>query len=104
MLEEDSLRSRAPQEWINLVEAQGNKVGLHTKDCILWKASHPNCKGCPSEVGCSKAVALMGISLQPIIYPPKDYDDFAKMQSAIQEKMDKVLNANTIEEIHAIRW
>ena len=85
-----------------LVEQQGDEVGLDSPTCVIWKADHDNCKGCPAELGCAKAVAMMGISLTPLMYTPKDYDDYNRMHRDIGDKLDRVLKAKTSEEIHSI--
>ena len=42
----------------DLVRSGGDEVLIHTADCVEWKLTHNNCKGCKSELGCAKAVAM----------------------------------------------
>ncbi len=51
------------EQYQDLVRKHGDKVEIHTKTCVLWMKEHDNCKGCPSELGCSKAVKMLGLSL-----------------------------------------
>lgn len=90
------------EEMQRLVQDNGDEVAIHTGHCVLWKAEHKNCSGCQYELGCSKAVHLMGIMLIPAMYQPKNYDDFAQMQQRIQELMDKTLKAKTVGELKAV--
>jgi hypothetical protein len=95
--------SREPSEMMQeIVEQQGDKVAIHTADCVTWKAEHPNCFGCPSELGCGKTVRLMLITATTLMYQPRDYDDFAKMQSRLDDLMQRTLQAKTVAELKSI--
>lgn len=85
-----------------LVRGQGDEVAINEPPCVLWKAEHENCRGCQYELGCGKAVHLMGIMLIPQMYEPKDYTDYARMNDRIQELMDKTLKAKTVEELRLV--
>ena len=90
------------EEMQNLVERGGDAIGLHTGDCILWKFSHPNCIGCKYELSCDKLVRIMRIIMIPLVYEPKGYKDFTKMNNRIQELLQKTLKAKSLEELHKI--
>lgn len=90
------------REMADLVRSQGDEVAISEPPCVLWKAEHENCKGCSYELGCSKVVHLMLVMMTPMMYKPRDYDDFAKMEERIQELVDKTLKAKSPEELHAL--
>jgi len=92
------------EDYQDLVRKQGDRVDIHTELCVLWKIEHENCEGCESELGCSKAVNMLGVSVSTMSYEPKDYADFEAMQSSIQRKLDAILNARTTKEVLAINW
>jgi len=79
-----------------------DEVALHTAECVTWTVEHGNCKGCRTQLGCSKVVHLMGIQMIPLTYHPKDYDDFARMNTRIQELITMCMEAKTPEEVKAI--
>ena len=85
-----------------LVSARGDKVSIHTQECILWKLEHSNCFGCPSELGCGKVVHLMLLMMLPMMYKPSNFEDFQKMQQRITELQDRVLQAQTADELKEI--
>ena len=87
-----------------LVRKGGDDVLIHTAACIEWKLTHESCQSCKSELGCAKTVAMLGVSITPMMYEPKDYSDFEKMQAGIQGKMDSILNAKTIEAVKSVMW
>ena len=89
-------------EMTKLVISKGDAVAIHEPPCVLWKVDHDNCEGCQYELGCSKVVRLLLVITTPLIYTPKDYDDFVKMEERIQELMDKVLKAKTPAELKAL--
>ena len=70
----------------------------------MWKAGHETCEGCSSDLGCAKAVAMLGVSMTPMMYQPKDYDDYERMNQSVQGKLDKILNAKTTDEVKVVRW
>lgn len=51
------------------VVVHGDDIGIKEPVCLIWKADHANCEGCPSQLGCSKYVSLMLINLQAEINP-----------------------------------
>lgn len=90
------------QEMQELVISQGDEVAIHEPPCVLWKSEHENCVGCHYELGCGKVVHLMLVMMTPMMYQPKDYDDFVKMDNRIQELMAKTLEAKTPDELHKV--
>lgn len=87
-----------------MVREHGDSVEVGTVACTLWKADHENCEGCEHELGCSKAVAMLGISLTPMMYQPKSYEDYENMHKSIQRKLDAILKATTVEDVKDIEW
>ena len=102
--EKETMGSEMSDLFQVMVREHGDQVLIHTKVCVEWKAEHENCKGCISELGCAKAVGMLGVSITPMMYTPKDYEDFERMQQSIQNKLDAMLASKTIEELHKIRW
>lgn len=88
----------------DLVRGGGDRVDIHTAVCVEWNLAHDNCRGCISELGCSKAVAMLGVSISPMMYEPKDYDDYERMHHSMQSKLDRLLNAKTTKEVQSISW
>ena len=96
--------SEISEQFQELVRGHGDEVDIHTGVCVTWKLEHENCAGCPSQLGCAKAVAMLGVAMAPMMYEPKDYDDYEKMHQSIQEKLDRLLTAKSIQEVHAVSW
>ena len=92
------------EDFQDLVRKGGDKVELHQQTCVLWMLEHKNCSGCSSELGCAKAVTMLGVSLTPLVYQPKDYEDFERMHQSIQSKLDKILHAKSAEEVRTLSW
>ena len=90
------------EEMRELVRKQGDEVALNEPPCVLWKADHENCGGCQYEMGCGKAVRLMGIMLLPMVYTPTSFADHQAMSNRIQELMDMTLKATTPDELQLI--
>lgn len=90
------------EEMRKLVRSQGDEVAIHEPPCVLWKADHESCKGCQYELGCGKAVRLMGIMLLPMMYTPTSFADHQAMSNRIQELMDMTLKATTPDELKAV--
>ena len=85
-----------------LVEQNGDKVGLDTQECVIWKLKHPNCFGCPSELGCGKVVHIMLLMMIPMTYKPNSFDDFSKMHQRISELQVQVLKTDNLETLKKI--
>jgi len=96
------MSSEISESYQNLVRQLGDRVDIHTQVCVEWKLEHKNCGGCPSELGCSKVVTLLLVSMSQMGYQPQGYDDYERMQQAIQGKMDKILRAKSTAEVKAI--
>jgi len=92
------------EEFAELVRGNGDNVEINTSICVLHKAEHENCDGCASELGCAKYVSILGISMTPMLYQPKDFYDYQQMQESIQDKIDVILNAKTADEVKAVKW
>jgi len=71
----------------DLLEAQGDKVGMGTENCKAFKKSHKTCEGCQYELGCSKLVHIMLTTFTP---------------SNQGELIDNMLAAKTVDEVKAI--
>ena len=99
---EETQESPLAQAYTRLVEQRGDKVLLYTKDCVLWGLTHPNCEGCPSELGCGKVVRLLLVSLTPLHYQPKDFEDFVRMRSHTERLQDEVLNCASVEALQEV--
>jgi hypothetical protein len=89
-------------EMEDLVTKNGDEVGIHSSYCVEWKLNHESCKGCKYQLGCGKAVHLMGVMLLPMMYEPKNFEDYSKMQNRIQELIEMTLNAKTVEELKGV--
>jgi hypothetical protein len=96
--------SELSDDFQKMIEDTGYQVLINTAPCVEHKLAHQNCAGCISEVGCSKLASLMGIQLTPLMYQPKDYNDYEQMNQSIQRKIKAVMDAKTIQEILAVQW
>jgi len=85
-----------------LIEERGDTVAMHTEECILWTMEHPNCSGCPSELGCAKLAKLMRTMAMSSVYEPKSFHDFENMNRRTAELNELILNAETKEELKAV--
>ena len=90
------------QDYVQMIEKLGDKVAIDTKDCILWGSEHPNCFGCPSELGCAKLVSIKLVAIMPLMYQPASFEDFQKMSHRIEELTQRILNAKTPKELKEI--
>jgi len=91
--------------YFDLVRSHGDKADIYTAECEIWKLEHhnyPTCDGCPSQLGCTKAVQIALVDMIPLIYHPKDYDDFVKMRNRMDKLVYDILNAKTLEEVKTI--
>ncbi len=77
-----------------LVEEAGDPVHLDTPWCKRWRETHPNCKGCESELGCAKLTRLMQLVALSSLCPVE--------REVIEELKSKILKARTIEELNKI--
>jgi hypothetical protein len=77
----------------------GNEVGWKEPVCVIHKAEHKDCKGCPSELGCAKMGKLQNIMRIPSLYMPKDFNDFAQMTRKINLLTKAVLDSKTVKEV-----
>lgn len=85
-----------------IVILNGDEIGMGEPPCVLWKADHDNCVGCPYELGCGKQVHLGLAMMSRLAHTPTSFDDFQKMENRIQELQDRVLKAKTLKELKAI--
>ena len=92
--------SEISEMYQELVRDFGDEVSIQTVVCVMWKNEHENCVGCQSELGCAKAAGMMGASMEAMLYEPKSYTDYELMQKSIQSKLDGILKAKTVEEVH----
>ena len=102
MNQEEQKEPSVVDGWVDFVRLQGDKVSIHTEECVLWGLSHPNCFGCPSELGCGKALKLAMVSMLPMMYQPKSFEDFQRMETRIQELQERVTNCKTPEELKEV--
>lgn len=83
-----------------LVEKLGNhKVLRHTETCVKWLLEHSDCKGCPSSLACCKVAAISLLSLTPMVYTPRSFQDFTDMCESISDKIYTILKSTDEEEI-----
>lgn len=85
-----------------LVRERGDKVSIHTEECVIWGLEHPNCVGCSSELGCGKVVKMLLVMMLPMIYESKNFEDFQKMQQRIEKLQEKILHARSIKELKGV--
>ena len=85
-----------------LKRTTGEEPQIDEPTCLLWKADHKNCKGCPSDLACAKMVAIMLITLKGSLYEPKNFEDSLVTQSVMSKITDRILAAKTADEVHTI--
>lgn len=86
-----------------LVIKSGCDVGKDEPVCVVHLADHANCVGCPSELGCCKWVSLVANQINSMFYQPKNYDDFINMHHRIVSNMKAILDANSADEVKAVK-
>lgn len=86
----------------SLVMDLGEPVLIRTPTCNQWLAEHENCKDCTSELGCCKSVSLLLVSMTPMMCAHISDAHYETEQASIQDKMDKILAAKTVDEVQAI--
>jgi hypothetical protein len=91
------------EELKSIVESTGTFLQVGTESCFNWKIKHGICEGCPSYVGCLKALILvicissleMGISLRKTSSIKK----FLETVQVVGEVIQSTLKATTKEEL-----
>jgi len=79
------------------------QVMMHTKECEIWQLSHDrHCSGCPHGLGCAKKSEMLMVMLQGAVYESKDFEDMLKTLKITQDRMTKILDAKTIDEVHQV--
>lgn len=79
----------------------GEEPQIHEPTCLLWKADHKNCKGCPSGLPCAMMATIMLATLKGAMYEPKDFEDFVKTSDFVSKMIDRILDAKTVEEVYS---
>jgi hypothetical protein len=90
------------QKLAELIKSHGNQVLIDTPDCEHWRETHPNCKGCPSDLGCMKLNLIIRCLAIKGSYEPKSFKDFLAMEKWLQERINEILKANNISELKKI--
>lgn len=85
-----------------MVRGIGDKVNMDTLECVQWRLKHPNCHGCLSELGCSKAARLAMVQALSLAYQPRSFEDFQKMYHRLFELQQKIIAAKTLEELEKV--
>ena len=94
--------SKISNVYKELISLTGDAPQIDEPQCIIWKADHPNCYECPSELPCGKLVHLMLVAVSVNQYSPTSYEDFQQQHNRIEELQDRILKAQTDEELKAI--
>ena len=87
------------EEVRKFVVDNGDDVGMGEPVCLIHKADHNNCEGCPSELGCSKYSALLLNHLDTIMYKPNSFDDYKAMNERVASTMARILKSKTPDEV-----
>ena len=101
--EDEGLGEKLSDSYQELVRSKGDEVLIHTQTCVEWKMEHKNCKGCRSSLGCCKSISLMLIAMTPMMYKPNSFEDYERMNQSVEDKMDRILEAKTDDEVKAVR-
>ena len=95
--------SEIAEFWTQTIEQiTGKQIMVDTSDCVIWKFDHTNCIGCAHELTCSKLPAIMEIQFQVMNYKPKDFLDQLKTNKQISDMIEKILHAETVEQVHSV--
>ncbi len=70
-----------------LLEMQGDHVGMHTTKCRTYKKEHDNCRNCEFELGCTKLVKMQ----------------LSSFRLNSPDILDKILAAKSPDEVRNIR-
>lgn len=85
-----------------MVRENGDEVAYDEPPCILWKAEHENCRGCPYKLGCDKLLSLMMLLVIPTTYKPNSFADHLSMLKYMDEQKGKILAAKTLDELRLL--
>ncbi len=87
---------------IEVIEKTGAIYAKDTPECIIFLNEHPNCLGCPTKLACDKLLRMMLVTMMPMMYTPKDFDDFQKVHNRVNELTNLILGAKTVDELENI--
>jgi len=85
-----------------IVEKSGSQVGMGEPVCLVWKAGHGNCFGCPSELDCGKVTRIGILILATGGYTPTSFSDYQEMHRRTNSLMEQIMTAQTPEELKAV--
>jgi hypothetical protein len=89
-------------EWKELVELNGDQVMMNEPVCLIHKADHKNCAGCPSELGCGKLCKLMLNTVTASMYNPTSFEDYENLMTKCSALQNKILSSKTVQELKDI--
>jgi hypothetical protein len=84
------------------IEDKGDTVLIDEPICLLWLADHSICKGCPSELGCTKYTSAKYVLVGSMLYKPNSFSNFMRMGKQTAEILEKIFHSKTVEEVDGI--
>ena len=83
-------------------EGHGSRVERDEPTCVIHRADHKDCIGCPSHLGCAKTTALIILMLMSQQYKPKNFEDMLDRNKKLWEMKERVLTATSAKQAHDI--
>jgi hypothetical protein len=83
-----------------IVEDAGYPVLIHTEYCRSYKATHDNCFGCESEIGCKKACEVGMLFLQRANYNEKSFSDGMAADDDVARRIVEIISTKETEDFH----
>ena len=83
----------------------GQTVLIDSTECSKRKemlGSESCCKGCPSELPCSKMIGADLLRMKMILYKPKNFSDYMKQKKYFTSSLDKIIEAKTLKKLKKI--
>lgn len=87
------------EEFQELVRNGGERIDVHTQQCLQWKREHAEkCGGCPSELGCFRALTLLSLK----VYRQHHMTDGPEEDQFFEERVQQILEAKSMEVLDKI--
>lgn len=86
----------------SLLAANDQQLMMEEPMCVLWRADHKDCIGCPSNLSCAKLIKLIGVLMAVSLYESKSFVDYQVQSKRMEELVKMCVDAKTFDELHKI--
>jgi len=101
----EGLIERTRKRVIEFVRDRGIQVWKGTASCDKWLSEHGTSRGCPSELGCAKAILIMNVVIKMTQDQPRSLKNFVEIHLSINmtiagmELITEILAAKSLKEL-----